>query len=293
MLDKDEFLKIKKLILKSIVSNDILMNKLVLKGGSCLELAYKLHSRSSKDIDFSIKDEFSKEERGQILNNLPDNFNAVFKKEGYQAFDFSIKDKPTNLPEDIKMSGYSLKFKLITNELYEKYSQDIAQLRNRALSLGQSTKKDFVIDISKYEYVDTKEEKDIDEFKVFVYPPQMIVCEKLRAICQKMKEYRNNLGDVDLPRARDFYDIYLVQENLQKIDFKNPENREILKHVFEAKNVDLNLLSKIKEKRHIHEDDFRNVLLTDIVDKKHPEIFDYYFEYVLDMVADLEEFWVE
>ena len=108
-----------------------------------------------------------------------------------------------------------------------------------------------------------------------------------------MKEYRNNLGDVDLPRARDFYDIYLVQENLQKIDFKNPENREILKHVFEAKNVDLNLLSKIKEKRHIHEDDFRNVLLTDIVDKKHPEIFDYYFEYVLDMVADLEEFWVE
>ena len=32
----------------------------------------------------------------------------------------------------------------------------------------------------------------------------MIICEKLRAICQKMKEYRNNPEDIDLPRARDF-----------------------------------------------------------------------------------------
>ena len=69
----------------------------------------------------------------------------------------------------------------------------------------------------------------------------MIICEKLRAICQKMKEYRNNPDDVDLPRARDFWDIYLIQENLPRVDFKLQENREILKRVFEAKDVDLNL----------------------------------------------------
>ena len=293
MINNDEFLKIKKLTLKAIVSDDILMNKLVLKGGTCLELAYKLHSRSSKDIDFSIKDEFSNEEREQILFNLPVKFNNVFEEHGYYVFDFKIKDKPTDLPEDIRMSGYSLSFKVITIELYKKYCNDIYQLRNRALSLGESEKKDFVIDISKYEYVDFKEEKSIDEFKVFVYPPQMIVCEKLRAICQKMKEYRNKPGYSDLPRSRDFYDIFLVQENLLKVDFKNPENRETLKLVFDAKNVDLNLLSKICEKRHIHEDDFQNVLLTDIKNKRHPNIFDFYFEQVLDLVADLDEFWVK
>ncbi len=293
MISGDEFLRIKKLILKSIVSNDTLMNKLVLKGGTCLELAYKIHSRSSKDIDFSIKDEFSNKEREQILNNLPKNFNNIFNEKGYYVFDFKIKDKPIDLPKDIKMSGYNLSFKLISFELYKKYCNDINQLRNRAISLGQSNKKDFVIDISKYEFVDNKEIKEIDEFKIFVYPPQMLICEKLRAICQKMKEYRNKFEDIDLPRSRDFYDIYLVSENLLKVDFKKLENRELLRQVFNAKNVDLNLLLKIKEKRQIHEDDFQNVLLTDVFSKRHPAIFDYYFEYVLDIVADLEEFWVK
>ena len=39
MIDANEFLKIKKLALISLVSDDILMDKLVLKGGTCLELA--------------------------------------------------------------------------------------------------------------------------------------------------------------------------------------------------------------------------------------------------------------
>ena len=59
MIDAKEFLKIKKLALISLVSDDILIDKLVLKGGTCLELAYKIHCRSSKDIDFSIDNEFS------------------------------------------------------------------------------------------------------------------------------------------------------------------------------------------------------------------------------------------
>ena len=107
-----------------------------------------------------------------------------------------------------------------------------------------------------------------------------------------MKEYRNKPGDKDLPRARDFWDIYLVQENLPRVDFKLKENRDILKHVFEAKNVDLNLLLKLEEKRHIHEADFRNVQLTDAVNKRYPTQFDFYFEYVLDLIKDLEEFWI-
>lgn len=214
MIDTDEFLKIKKLALISLVSNDILMDKLVLKGGTCLELSYKIHCRSSKDIDFSIDNEFSYAEIEQIMNDLPEIYNNNFSKFGYYAFDFRIRNKTVHMPLDIKMTGYNLSFKLVFNEVYNKFKDNIDKLRNRALSLGQSDKKDFIIDISKFEYTQNKEEKEIDGHKIYVYPTIMIICEKLRAICQKMKEYRNNPEDIDLPRARDFWDIYLVQENL-------------------------------------------------------------------------------
>ena len=279
MIDAKEFLKIKKLALISLVSDDILMDKLVLKGGTCLELAYKIHCRSSKDI-------------AQIMSDLPEIFNKNFSKIGYYAFDFRIKNKPVHVPIDIKMTGYNLSFKLVSNDVHNEFKDNIDKLRNRALSLGQSDKKDFVIDISKFEYTQNKEEKEIDGHKIYVYPPVMIICEKLRAICQKMKEYRDNPGDADLPRARDFWDIFLVQENLPRVDFKLPEKRNILKHVFDAKDVDMNLLLKLEEKRHIHEDDFRNVQLTDAANKKYPTHFDFYFEYVLDLIKDLEEFWI-
>ena len=268
------------------------MDKLVLKGGTCLELAYKIHCRSSKDIDFSIDNEFSDAEIKQIMNDLPEIFNQNFYKIGYYAFDFRIKNKPVHMPIDIKMTGYNLSFKLVSTDVHKLFNNNIDKLRNRALSLGQSDKKDFIIDISKFEYTQNKEEKEIDGHKIYVYPPIMIICEKLRAICQKMKEYRNNPEDIDLPRARDFWDIYLVQENLQKADFKLQENREILKHVFDAKDVDMNLLLKLEEKRHIHENDFRNVQLTDAANKKYPTHFDFYFEYVLGLINDLEKFWV-
>lgn len=292
MIDAKEFLKIKKLAIISLVSDDILMDKLVLKGGTCLELAYKIHCRSSKDIDFSIDNEFSDTEITQIMSDLPEIFNKNFNTIGYYAFDFRIKNKPVRMPIDIKMTGYNLSFKLVSNDVHNEFKDNIDKLRNRALSLGQSDKKDFVIDISKFEYTQNKEEKEIDGHKIYVYPPVMIICEKLRAICQKMKEYRNNPGDADLPRARDFWDIFLVQENLPRVDFKLPENRDILKHVFEAKDVDMNLLLKLEGKRHIHEDDFRNVQLTDAANKKYPTHFDFYFEYVLDLIKDLEEFWI-
>ena len=292
MIAQDEFLKIKKAVLISLVSDDILFNKLVLKGGTCLELAYKIHCRSSKDIDFSIDNEFSDKEIKQILKVLPTIFNQHFNKIGYYAFDFKIKNKPVHIPVDIKMTGYNLSFKLVSADIQNEFQNDIYQLRNRALSLGQAGKKDFVIDISKFEYTKNKKALDIDGHKIYVYPPVMIICEKLRAICQKMKEYRNNTGDVDLPRARDFWDIYLIQENLPKVDFKLKENRNILRQVFAAKDVDLNLLLKLKEKRHIHADDFKNVQLTDVANKKYPAIFDFYFEYVLDLIKDLEEFWI-
>lgn len=191
------------------------------------------------------------------------------------------------------MSGYSLSFKLISSDLYNKHRNNSQKLRANALCLGIGDKKDFVIEISKFEYIDNKKEYEIDGYKIFVYSPLLVICDKLRAICQKMKEYRNDFNNLDLPRARDFYDIYVVNHNLVGVDFKKPCNRLILQEVFNAKKVNLSLLSKIKDKRTVHEDDFKNVLQTDLNQKAKPAIFDYYFEYVLDLVEDLQEFWIK
>lgn len=279
-----ELNKIKKSAIFAIASDPYLMNKLVLKGGTCLELAYQLNHRASKDIDFSIEDDFSKEELEALKERILPIFQIEFEKIDYYVFDLKLKNKPIKMPENIKMAGYELIFKYIPMAEYEKFKDDLAAMQRRCTN--------FSIDISKYEYVQGKELKEFDGHKLYIYPPVLIVCEKIRAICQKMKEYRGNPNDNDLPRARDFYDIYIVCENLQKVDFKLLENRETLKQVFNAKDVDLNLLLKVEEKRAIHDDDFKNVLATDAKNNRRPEIFDFYFEYVLDLIKDLEEFWV-
>lgn len=279
-----ELNKIKRSAIYAIASDDYLMNKLVLKGGTCLELAYELNHRASKDIDFSLEDDFTSEELESIKKRILPIFQAEFKKISYHVFDLNIKNKPIKMPDNIKMSGYELSFKYLKSDLYQEFKSDLAAMQRRSPN--------FSIDISKYEYVQGKELKEFDGHKLYIYPPVLMVCEKLRAICQKMKEYRDNPGDNDLPRARDFYDIYIVCENLQKVDFKAPENRETLDQVFKAKDVDLNLLLKVEEKRAIHYDDFRNVLATDAKNNRRPEIFDFYFEYVLDLIKDLEKFWI-
>jgi len=283
-MEFDESSKIKKAAIFAIASDSYLMNKLVLKGGTCLELAYELNQRASKDIDFSIEDEFSQEELILLADRMLNIFRAEFEKIGYYIVDLMIENRPMPLPENIKMSGYKMIFKYLPLSSYQDCKDDSSAIQRRY--------KKFSIDISKYEYVKGKELKELDGHKLYIYPLELIVCEKLRAICQKMKEYRAQPDCTDEPRARDFYDIYNICTYIQKIDFKNPDSRETIKQVFSAKDVDLNLLSKIKDKRAVHEADFRNVMLTDVKNKRLPEMFDFYFEYVLDLVSDLEEFWV-
>lgn len=283
-MEFNESSKIKKAAIFAIASDEYLMNKLVLKGGTCIELAYELSHRASKDIDFSIEDEFTLEELESLKDRILSAFQVEFGKIGYHVFDLKIENRPLRLPDNIKMSGYELIFKYISLDLYKKMKGDLPAMQRRCPK--------FSIDISKFEYVKGKELKEFDGHKLYIYSPELIVCEKLRAICQKMKEYRTQPNCIDEPRARDFYDIYNICINIQKINFKNPDSRETIKQVFKAKDVDLNLLIKIKEKRAIHEADFKNVMLTDVKNKRLPEMFDFYFEYVLDLIKDLEEFWI-
>lgn len=287
-----EFTDFKKVVIKSLFSDDILSQKLVLKGGNCIDIAYQLGSRASIDLDFSMKDDFDKVDFTMLKGRVEKVLNKNFSELGFKAFDVLISKRPAVIGMDSPdwWGGYQIKFKLITLEEFDKLKGDVeaCRLQSLALKTGKSKQgRTYVIDISKYEYCEGLLQKEIDGVVFCVYSPIMIVFEKLRALCQSMKEYQYNKTNKDSPRAKDFYDIVLVNTQLAQIDLDNPDNILILKEVFASKDVPLSLLKNLEEKKSIHKVDFETVKQTV---NGQVEIFEYYFDYVLDEFVDrLEE----
>jgi hypothetical protein len=75
------------------------------------------------------------------------------------------------------------------------------------------------------------------------------------------------------------------------MDFNSPENLELLRHIFAAKEVALGLLGKIKDQREFHRPDWESVQ-TSFNDGKLLE-FDIYFEFVVKQVNSMKALWEE
>lgn len=161
-------------------------------------------------------------------------------------------------------------------------------MRRSAEVVGPANVKKLRVDISKHEYCAPKIPKDLDGYTVYVYPPEMIVLEKLRAICQQTQEYCDAIGKRHREgRARDFFDIYTVLKHYE-IDLTTPKNVDLMRRVFAAKNVALDLVSRISDSREFHRPDFKAV-----EDTVKPQVriqdFDFYFDYVLQQCELLAE----
>ena len=61
-MDFDKLRFIRKLVLIAIFSDDDLMDTFVVKGGSAIDLLYKLDARASVDIDLLMDNDFSEAE---------------------------------------------------------------------------------------------------------------------------------------------------------------------------------------------------------------------------------------
>jgi predicted nucleotidyltransferase component of viral defense system len=61
-MDLELLERLKKLTIIAMVSDDYLMEKLVLKGGNALDLFYGISPRASLDLDFSMPDDFKSNE---------------------------------------------------------------------------------------------------------------------------------------------------------------------------------------------------------------------------------------
>lgn len=287
-MELSELEEIRKIGIIAMFSDDDLMAMLVLKGGNAISMFYGEYSRASIDLDFSLCDDIDKKDFSTIESKIKKVLEKSFQEHGYFVFDFKFYEKPRVKKERIKdfWGGYRVEFKLMEKERVKDFLGNIEKMRKGALSLGSGEKKPFTIDISKHEYCGPKEEKELDGFTIYVYTPEMLVIEKIRAICQQMDEYPYGTKSA---RARDFIDIYILMEN-QKVDLLKERNIELIKLIFAAKEVPLELIGKIPEYREFHERDFRSVV--DTIHASFPlKDFNYYFDYVVGKTERLKMLW--
>ena len=280
--------KVKRLVVIAMFSDDELMNMLVLKGGNALDIIHQIESRASVDLDFSIENEFNKEKLSLIKIKIEKILKETFQSEGYEVFDVTLFEKPEKISVEMASfwGGYQIDFKIIENDKYQKLSNKIDSLRRNAVVVGNKQKRKIRIDISKFEYCAPKQKHEIDGYTVYVYTPEMIAIEKLRAICQQMKEYAEIVKEPSQSaRARDFFDIFATIEHF-KIDLMTKENIELLKNIFAAKKVPLTLIGKIQDYREFHRSDFTAVKDTVKTDNELRD-FDFYFDYVVDKCKTL------
>ncbi len=244
--------EIRKLVIVALFSDDDLMDVFVLKGGNAISLVYELDYRASQDIDMSMDGDFDE-----------------------NKIDF--------------WGGYQLEFKIAERAIFNEYKSNLEALLKRAITVREDQKKTFRVDISKYEFCNVKEPRELDGYRIYVYTPVMVIYEKLRAICQQMEAY-NSIVPTHKPRARgrDFFDIHLLIEKLNLDDtLHDPENLILLKKIFAAKRVPLKLLSQIRNEAEFHRHVFQAVMATAATDYDLRD-FDFYFDYVVRLVESLK-----
>jgi predicted nucleotidyltransferase component of viral defense system len=289
MLDLEKLEQIKRIAIIALFSDDDLMDSLVLKGGNAIDIVYKIAQRASLDLDFSIDKEFEEAEIPLIRDKIQKVLKDTFKSNGYEAFDIDFFEVPKRLNSNTPdfWGGYLIEFKIIAALEYESLQSNPHKLRVNAIEVGPNHQRIFKISISKFEYCAHKKEADLDFYTIYIYSPEMIVFEKIRAICQQMPEYKHNTTKT--ARARDFFDIYTIMEHFD-IDFSSTHNIDLVKNIFDAKKVPLSLIGEIHRYREYHRPDFMSVQDTAKSVTKL-KTFDFYFEYLLEKCKRLEILW--
>jgi hypothetical protein len=276
---------VRRWIIAAIVSDDDLFELLVLKGGNAL-LLHKVTNRASLDFDFSTSEKPTVEFlEKRLIGALK---RRLLADRGLVVFDAEVCQKPKE-PVREEWGGFLVTFKLIDADTYDRLGRNDDDAARRSLTIdgmGQG-KRIFKVEISPGEFTDDKVETEVEDLVCYIYSLRMIVAEKLRAICQQMPEYE--FQKTPTPRPRDFYDIHMVQA-VEKMDLGSPEFHELVRAVFKAKLVPLELLGRIRATKEFHESGWPQVL--DSLRKQDmAQPFDFYFAFVVGEVEKLKTLW--
>jgi predicted nucleotidyltransferase component of viral defense system len=280
-----DFTEIRRHVIVALFSDEVLFERLVLKGGNALELVHQVISRGSVDVDLSIKDEFLDlaVTESRIFRALQKEFERI----GYFVFDehFEVIPPPT-VKDDPWWGGYAIDFKLIERTRAEALNWKLMKMQIQAETIDARQGRKFTVEISKHEYCGGKVSAEMDGKTIYVYTEEMCAIEKLRAICQQMPEYGRKHR---VARARDFYDVYQTVTQ-RGIDLALPENMDLFRQIFDAKRVPLKLLARIDGTYDSHESDWAAVAAV-VPGEVHG--FRFYFDFVVAEISKLEALWKE
>ncbi len=267
-------------VIIAIYSSSRLANLLILKGGSAMRLFDHQNARLSFDADFSIERALTNAD--PLFREMQHCFTARFSTHGYELIDFKANRKPKKIRKyfPVWWGGWTCEFKLVARKFEEKTLD--TKRRNAMIPQGANSPK-IQIDLSEHEYCGVPRTKNICGKNIRAYSREMLVLEKLRAICQQHPDcpYRQQTKN----RARDFFDIQALTTDTS--DAFNKRCRQHLKAVFDAKEVPLWILRALwNDDTFI--DDFRRGFgqVKDTVRGRLNE-FDVYLEHVRFFVQDI------
>lgn len=256
---------------------------LFLKGGSALRIFDNQMSRLSIDADFSIESEL--DDPARFFDTIKTCVERRFERYQLDVIDFKSKKKPKTSPVNrpVWWGGWACEFKLVDQKHRDKTHR--TKQRNAWVPDGANSPK-ITLDISEHEYCGARRTRTIDGVKIMGYSRELLVLEKLRAICQQHPDYEFRLSK---NRSRDFYDIYELASDMDEAFVKKCSHH--LAKVFAAKEVPLTILKALWNEEFVDEqrrgfDQVKDTVRGRIYD------FDVYVEHIrfliLDIYPDLE-----
>lgn len=264
-LDSDELKNLRIALITAIYTDDALADLFTLKGGSAIDLIHDQNQgRSSKDIDLSMRDDFADEdELNEITERIKAALQAGLPALGYEVKNFLLKKKPKKAAIGQDVKGYEAVFQV--------------KIKGKP---GQIDR--FNFDISHTDIWDEGIKQYIEipntDTLVIVYSRQAMVCEKMRAICQKLRR--------DEPRSKDFFDIYQLCQ-ASDVDWRSDQFASWLKQCFAMKeDAHLERLHEIADSFDLQASDFASVEETVYGDALD---FKVYFDFVVFIVEHLKE----
>lgn len=228
--------------LVAMFAKGVLSEEIFLKGGQALRLKENLKNRFSADMDFSTPGQITNEEI--YFNLMKEALAREFFANGLCLFDFKFVRKPKWRSADKPdfWSGWAVEFKLI--EESKRNLPEAQRAREAIIPVGANSPK-ITIDISEHEYCGAIEKFKLKGSVINIYTRTLLLLEKVRAICQQHPDYPHKEPD---QRSRDYYDVERLWNKVltdgNEEEFLN-DCAKHLREVFDAKEVNLDLLEKI------------------------------------------------
>jgi len=255
-----------------------LANRLFLKGDSALRIFDHQTSRLSIDADFSLETEL--DDPDGFFDSIRLCVESRFSSHQQDIIDFKPMRKPKTSSKNRPgwWGGWSCEFKLV-DQIHG--AKTLATKRRHALIPDGASSPKITIDISEHEYCGTHRSKTIEGIKIQGYSRELLVLEKLRAICQQHPDYKYRLSK---NRSRDFYDIYSLTADFDDAFVKKCSRH--LTNVFATKEVPLDILKAIWNEQFIDEqrrgfEQVKDTVRGTVYD------FDVYVEHVRFLIRDI------